>query len=134
MGLFGLYPPTLRIVGNDNIAVVLSPSAKSDFRLGQPALSVDELFPIRFQQIGVVGNSEEDIAWLVCELHFHLYQNTYRIRLDKMVYCQFDISWNRLTRLKSRDVASFIEQLWSELNEQSDEQNPPDAPTLDLTL
>ncbi len=81
-----------------------------------------------------VPRSEADIAWLVYELDLDQDRNVYEIRLDRTIYSQFDVSLNQITRPEPGSEENFIEQLQSRLDDMLEEPNPPDAPTIDLTL
>ena len=85
-------------------------------------------------ELDTVPRSEADIAWLVYELDFNPEKNIYELRLDKAVYSRFDVSLNQITRPQPGNEENFIERLQTRLDDMLEEPNPPDAPTIDLTI
>lgn len=82
-----------------------------------------------------VDPSEADIAWFIYDLEREESSNSYQLKLHRAVYTLFKPSLDQITTPVPGDVRTFLTHLQDKLDEKLDnENNPPDAPTLDEIL
>lgn len=77
-----------------------------------------------------VKRDRADVAWLVYDLQLDSSRQRYNLTLSKTVYTQFKSALDKITMPEPGPIKNFIEHLQSRLDEKSEDNNPPDAPTL----
>jgi hypothetical protein len=99
------------------------------------AVAIHRGFYRTLPELEEVHESEADMAWMIYDLALDEAQNRYQLTLHRMVYTLFRPALDRITTPDPGPIESFIEHLQEKLDEKlEDEQNPPDAPTLDELL
>jgi Restriction endonuclease NotI len=78
-----------------------------------------------------VARNKAEIAWLVYDLIYNTSSSTYELTHKETVYTGFDAALSTLTKSEPGDVNDFVTILQGKLDEKLEENNPPDAPTLD---
>jgi hypothetical protein len=82
-----------------------------------------------------VDASSADVAWLIYGLERDDVSNSYQLKLHRTVYTLFKPSLDQITTPQPGHVETFLMHLQDKLDEKLDnENNPPDAPTLDEFL
>lgn len=71
-----------------------------------------------------------DLAWLIYDLIFDQTQNRYQLTHTKTVYTKFKPALDTITTPIPGSIENFIETLQNKLDEQLENNSPPDAPTL----
>ena len=74
------------------------------------------------------------MAWLIYDLVLDQTSNTYRLQRTRTVYTGFDSALISLTKSEHGNINEFIAVLQDKLDEKLEENNPPDAPTLDQIM
>lgn len=100
------------------------------------AVAVHSGFFETLPDLDSVDEADADIAWLVYDLLLEEDSSQYQLALIDTVYTQFQPALERITTPVPGPIESFMDTLQEKLDEQleSDEHNPPDAPTLDELL
>ena len=81
-----------------------------------------------------VDPADADLAWLIYDLQRGQTDNHYSLHLNRAIYSRFDLSLNQITHPHAGDVQEFIGQLQEKLDDLLEDENPPDAPILDVIL
>ncbi len=81
-----------------------------------------------------VSSEEAEIVWLVYDLIHDTENNEYVLTKNRSVFTRFNSALKAITKTDAGDVQNFVSHLQDKLDEKLDENNPPDAPTLDQTL
>ena len=71
-----------------------------------------------------------NLAWFVYDLLYDKSENVYQLTHWRTVYTQFKPALGTITRSKPGPVNEFLDYLQSKLDEQLEDNNPPDAPIL----
>lgn len=78
-----------------------------------------------------VAKTKAEIAWLVYDLIYDSSSSTYQLTHTETVYTGFEAALSTLTKSEPGNVNDFVSILQDKLDKQLEENNPPDAPTLD---
>lgn len=78
-----------------------------------------------------VSKEHAEIAWLIYDLVYESATSTYQLTRTETVYTRFDAALSRITRSEPGNVNDFVAILQDKLDEKLEENNAPDAPTLD---
>lgn len=72
-----------------------------------------------------------EVAWLIYNLVLDQSTNTNRLVRSRTIYTQFESALMTITKSEPRNVDDFIAVLQDKLDEKLEDNNPPDAQTLD---
>lgn len=78
-----------------------------------------------------VTKDNAEIAWLVYDLVRDATSSNYQLTHIETVYTSFDAALATITKSEPGDINDFVAILQDKLDEKLEENNPPDAPTLD---
>nr|VFK57039.1 MAG: Restriction endonuclease NotI [Candidatus Kentron sp. TUN] len=78
-----------------------------------------------------IPRDKADIAWLIYDLIYDHFSSVYQLKQTNAVYTEFDSALSIITKSEPGDINSFLAILQDKLDEKLEENNPPDAPTLD---
>ncbi|MBI2171340.1 MAG: hypothetical protein HYU30_04875 [Chloroflexi bacterium] len=81
-----------------------------------------------------VSSDEADIVWLVYDLTYNPSQQRYTLQLHKRVYVRSEAALARIMSPETGEEKDFLELLQSKLDDKLEDDNSPDAPTLDVLL
>lgn len=83
-----------------------------------------------------VDEADAEIAWLLYDLEHDDSSNLFHLVGKRTVFTRFKDCLDRVSKPVPGDVSDFVEVLQDKLDEhlENDENNPPDAPTLDQLL
>jgi hypothetical protein len=96
------------------------------------AVILDSNFFKTLPELPQVPKGKADIAWLVYDLHRDAAANKYALELSLAVYTQFQSSLDRITKAEPGDETNFLADLQDKLDKKLENDNPPDAPILQL--
>jgi hypothetical protein len=71
------------------------------------------------------------MAWLIYDLVYEPLSNTNRLHRTRTVYTEFESALITLTKSEPGNINEFIAVLQDKLDEKLEDNNAPDAPTLD---
>ena len=94
------------------------------------AVALNKGFFETLPELEEVTPEKADIAWFVYDLVHDSARNAYRLTKHKAVYTRFQESLEKITRSEAGDVADFVGQLQTKVDEKLD-HNPPDTETID---
>ena len=77
-----------------------------------------------------VKPDKADVAWLIYDLQLDPTHQRYNLTLSDTIYTQFKPALDKITMPEPGRIEAFIEHLQDRLDEELDDNNPPDAPTL----
>lgn len=72
-----------------------------------------------------------EVAWLIYNLVLDQSTNTNRLVRSRTIYTQFESALMTITKSEPGNVDDFIAVLQDKLDEKLEDNNPPDAQTLD---
>jgi hypothetical protein len=98
------------------------------------AVALDSHFFSTLPKLKEVPEHKAEIAWLIYDLILDQASNTFRLHQTRTVYTQFESALIQLTKSEPGSMIEFIEVLQDKLDEKLEENNPPDAPTLDQVM
>ena len=82
-----------------------------------------------------VEPAQADIVWLIYELAYDKQTDRYQLQLYRRVYTTFKPSLDQITTPRAGAIRDFVDTLQDKLEEKLDnDDNPPDAPTLNQLL
>jgi hypothetical protein len=94
------------------------------------AVAIHEGFFDTLPDLPVVPKSKADVAWFIYSLKHDSKNDRYNLVNKKTVYTKFHEALNKIIIAEPGDISKFIDILQSKLDEKLENQNPPDAPTL----
>jgi hypothetical protein len=71
-----------------------------------------------------------NLAWLIYDLQYDDEYNVYQLTRTQTVYTQFKSALDTITTPAPGPIETFMENLQGKLDEQREENNPPEAPSL----
>jgi hypothetical protein len=74
------------------------------------------------------------MAWLIYDLVFDQASNRYRLQRTRTIYTGFESALITLTKSEPGNINEFIAVLQDKLDDKLEDNNPPDAPTLDQIM
>ena len=95
------------------------------------AVALDSHFFATLPVLKEVPASKAEMAWLIYDLVHDQASNTYKLQRTRTVYTGFKSALITLTKSEPGNVNEFIAVLQEKLDEKLEDNNPPDAPTLD---
>lgn len=95
------------------------------------AVAINAGFFRTLPKLKQVSQDKAEVAWLIYELIYDSASSTYQLTRTETVYTKFDAALSTITKSEPGDVNDFVAILQDKLAEQLEENNPPDAPTLD---
>ncbi len=95
------------------------------------AVALDSHFFDTLPILKEVPVNKAEIAWLIYDLALDQSTNTYRLHRTRTVYTSFESALTTLTKSVPGNIKEFIVVLQDKLDEKLEDNNPPDAPTLD---
>ena len=98
------------------------------------AVALDSHFFATLPKLKEVLPGRAEMAWLVYDLVLDRTTNTFRLQRTKTVYTGFESALVTITKSEPGNVSEFIAVLQDKLDEKLEDNNAPDAPTLDQIL
>ena len=98
------------------------------------AVALDSHFFATLPKLKEVPPGRAEMAWLVYDLVLDRTTNTFRLQRTKTVYTGFESALVTITKSEPGNVSEFIAVLQDKLDEKLEDNNAPDAPTLDQIL
>jgi len=99
------------------------------------AVALHQSFYDTLPNLDEVDEKDADIAWFIYNLEQDETSGQYQLRRQRTVYTLFKPSLDQITTPVPSDMETFVTHLQDKLDEKLDnENNPPDAPTLDQLL
>lgn len=95
------------------------------------AVALDRHFFATLPKLKEVSFEKAEMAWLVYDLQIDTKSNSYNLTRVKTVYTNFESALVSITKSEPGDIGDFVSILQDKLDEKLDDNNPPDAPTLD---
>ncbi len=95
------------------------------------AVALDSHFFATLPRLKEVSAAKAEMAWLVYDLVLDEGTNTNRLVLARTIYTQFESALVTITKSEPGNVDDFIAVLQDKLDEKLEDNNPPDAHTLD---
>ena len=95
------------------------------------AVAIDSGFFRTLPKLRHIPKDKADIAWLIYDLIYDDSSSLYQLRHTDTVYTKFDSALSTITKSEPGNVSGFLAILQDKLDEKLEENNPPDAPTLD---
>lgn len=95
------------------------------------AVALDSHFFATLPVLKEVPASKAEMAWLIYDLVHDQASNTYKLQRTRTVYTGFESALITLTKSEPGNINEFIAVLQDKLDEKLEDNNPPDAPTLD---
>nr|VFJ68493.1 MAG: Restriction endonuclease NotI [Candidatus Kentron sp. FW] len=95
------------------------------------AVAINSGFFRTLPKLEHISKDKADIAWLIYDLVYDHSSSVCQLRRTDTVYTGFDSSLSTITKSEPSDVSSFLAILQDKLDEKLEENNSPDAPTLD---
>ena len=95
------------------------------------AVALDSNFFATLPNLKEVSASKAEMAWLIYDLVFDQASNRYRLQWTRTVYTGFESALITLTKSEPGNINEFIAVLQDKLDDKLEDNNPPDAPTLD---
>jgi hypothetical protein len=95
------------------------------------AVALDSHFFATLPRLKEVPLAKAEMVWLVYDLVYEPSTKTNRLVRSKTVYTQFESALVTITKSEPGSVDDFIAVLQDKLDEKLEDNNPPDAPTLD---
>lgn len=95
------------------------------------AVAIDSHFFAKLPILKEVPATKAEMAWLIYDLVHDQASNAYRLQRTRTVYTGFESALITLTKSDPGNVNEFIAVLQDKLDEKLEDNNPPDAPTLD---
>nr|VFK31295.1 MAG: Restriction endonuclease NotI [Candidatus Kentron sp. MB] len=81
-----------------------------------------------------IPKHQADMAWLVYDLVYDGSSSVYQLKCADIVYTRFNSALSTITKSEPGDVNRFLAILQDKLDEKLEENNPPDAPTLNWSM
>jgi hypothetical protein len=94
------------------------------------AVALHKSFFNTLPKLPEVSSGEASLAWLIYNLKYDEQQNKYNLVLENTIYTMFHPALQKVTNPEPGEIETFINILQDKLDEKLDENNPPDAPTL----
>jgi Restriction endonuclease NotI len=98
------------------------------------AVALDSHFFRTLPKLKVVSPAKAEMAWLVYDLVFDQSTKLNRLVRTRTVYTAFDSALAIITKSEPGKIEDFITVLQDKLDEKLEDNNPPDAPTLDQVV
>jgi hypothetical protein len=98
------------------------------------AVALDAGFFDTLPNLAEVDPKQAEVIWMIYDLEHDTQSNTYTLHCNRFVYTNFESSLTTLTKSEPGNIQAFLAVLQDKLDEKLDEDNPPDAPTLDQLL
>jgi hypothetical protein len=98
------------------------------------AVALDSHFFATLPKLKEVAESKAEMAWLIYDLIPDKVTNTFRLKRTRTVYTDFESALITLTKSEPGNVSDFIAVLQDKLDEKLEENNAPDAPTLNQIM
>jgi hypothetical protein len=95
------------------------------------AVALDSHFFATLPNLKEVPATKAEMAWLIYDLVHDPISNTYRLHRTRTVYTGFESALVTLTKSEQGNIKEFIAVLQDKLDVKLEDNNPPDAPTLD---
>ncbi len=95
------------------------------------AVALDSHFFATLPNLKEVPAIKAEMAWLIYDLVHDPISNTNRLYRTRTVYTGFESALITLTKSEPGNIKEFIAVLQDKLDEKLEDNNPPDAPTLD---
>lgn len=95
------------------------------------AVALDSHFFRTLPKLKEVPRAKAEMAWLVYDLVHDQSANLNRLVRTRTVYTAFDAALLTITNSEPGKIDDFISVLQDKLDEKLEDNNPPDAPTLD---
>jgi len=95
------------------------------------AVAINSGFFHTLPKLEHIPRDKADIAWLIYDLVYDHASSAYQLKRIDTVYTGFDSALSTITKSEPGDVSGFLAILQDKLDEKLEENNPPDAPTLD---
>lgn len=95
------------------------------------AVALDSHFFATLPKLEEVPQAKAEMAWLVYDLVHDPTTNLNRLIRSKTVYTAFDSALVTITKSEPGKIEDFVAVLQDKLDEKLEDNNPPDAPTLD---
>lgn len=77
-----------------------------------------------------VEEENADMAWQIYDLKYSSENNKYQLFLDRIIFTEFSPSIDKITTPEPGSMEFFIDTLQNKLDEEFENNYPPDAPTL----
>nr|VFK14516.1 MAG: Restriction endonuclease NotI [Candidatus Kentron sp. LPFa] len=94
------------------------------------AVAINSGFFRTLPKLEQIPRDKADIAWLIYDLIYDQSSSVYQLKRTDTVYTGFDSALSTITKSEPGDVSNFLAILQDKLDEKLEENNPPDAPTL----
>lgn len=98
------------------------------------AVALDSHFFATLPSLKEVPKSDAEMAWFVYDLLPDKNSGMNRLVLSRTVYTRFESALKSITKTEAGDVSEFLAVLQDKLDEKLEDNNPPDAPTLDQII
>lgn len=98
------------------------------------AVAIHKNFYATLPILTEVPISEADLAWLIYDLEYDQISCSYKLTKVKTIGTQFTQTLLKITQPEVGSINDFCSYLQEKLDEKLDEENPPDAPTLNQIL
>jgi hypothetical protein len=95
------------------------------------AVALDSHFFATLPKLKEISEKEAEMAWLIYDLVYEPLSNAYRLHRTRTVYTEFESALITLTKSEPGNINEFIAVLQDKLDEKLEDNNAPDAPTLD---
>ena len=95
------------------------------------AVALDSHFFATLPKLKEIPEKEAEMAWLIYDLVYEPLSNAYRLHRTRTVYTEFESALITLTKSEPGNINEFIAVLQDKLDEKLEDNNAPDAPTLD---
>nr|VFJ96530.1 MAG: Restriction endonuclease NotI [Candidatus Kentron sp. LFY] len=95
------------------------------------AVAIDSSFFRTLPKLEHVPRDKANVAWLIYDPVYDDLSSVYQLRHTNTVYTNFGSALSTITESEPGNVSNFLAILQDKLDEKLEENNPPDAPTLD---
>jgi hypothetical protein len=94
------------------------------------AVAIQKCFYETLPKLPTVGPQEADIAWFLYDLKPNGDASRLDLTLSDIIYTEFKPALDQITIAEPGDISHFMGVLQKKFNEENNNENPPDAPTL----
>lgn len=94
------------------------------------AVAIHHSFFSTLPALPEVSPEESTLAWLIYDLKYNDKQNRLDLVFERTIYTLFQPALEKVTNPEPGEINSFIDLLQNKLDEKLDDNNPPEAPTL----